>query len=79
MTGVVFQRLPSGAWSAHREGILLAAEAWADEDQLAALLALGSEAAFKIIDVPEGDRLGQALLALGWSKYATQIEMIRRV
>lgn len=80
MPTVAFRRLPSGVWSAHRGNVLLAAEEWANEDDLRALLSeLLAGRAFKIIDVPEGDRLGDALVGLGWSSYTRQIEMIRRI
>lgn len=78
MPGVAFHQLPSGGWGAHRGNVLLAAEDWADEDELRALLTtISSGAALKIVDVPEGDQLGDALLGLGWSRYTRQIEMIR--
>ena len=80
MPNVAFRRLASGVWSAHRGNVLLAAEEWEDDDELRTLLsAISAGAAFKIIDVPEGERLGDALVALGWSSYTRQIEMIRRI
>jgi len=79
MPDVAFQRLPSGAWSASRGSVLLAAEEWADREDLRKLIwQISGGAPLKIIDVPEDDKLGEALTALGWSIYTRQIEMIRR-
>jgi ribosomal protein S18 acetylase RimI-like enzyme len=79
MPNVKFHRLPSGAWSAHRGTVLLAAEGWSDREELNALLsAISPGAALKMIDVPEDDRLGEALAGLGWSSYTQQLEMVRR-
>jgi hypothetical protein len=59
--------------------VLLAAEEWADLEDLQNLLSKTSAGAtLKIIDVPENDHLGDALAGLGWSVYTRQIEMIRR-
>lgn len=64
------------AWAAWRGGVLLAAGGWSAET-LPALLMANAARTVKIIDVPEGDPLIEALIRLGWREYARQDEMVR--